>query len=140
MNKDTGFTDNMQTMHRVNRFEVFFNPYDDVKEQRVSLSDILRLNCHSIWGMGLGSDITFNFYDDDKNLVYNALMEYMKPVRGDLLIEIHCFNGQHDKYETISITGDPEFDNSNISFNWASNQPRDLSLVVKNAAVTSHRV
>ena len=119
--------------HRNNRYEVFFADASSQEEQ-----DILRLSCHTV--EKITEDlIKFVFFDFEGNKEYNSVNKLVRQNLGShSRISVVCYDGRHEVYETLSITGILSTEPI-VDLSWASNSSRNLVVYATSAIVTSAR-
>jgi hypothetical protein len=135
MSLDPGWKDSMKEVYRNNRYEVLF---DDVANMTEAVANTLRLSCHS--AKLQGDTLKLLFYDFEGNSEYNSVRYLVRQnLSSHIRLSIVCFNGKHEVYETLEITGIPETI-PQVNFDWSdSNSFRNLEITLTNIEVISKR-
>jgi hypothetical protein len=135
MNLDPVWKNNMKEVYRNNRYEVLFNDVANITEDR---ANTLRLSCYS--AKRQGDTLNLLFYDFEGNSEYNSVRYLItQNLSSYIKLSIVCFNGKHEVYETLEITGIPET-MPQVNFDWSdSNSFRNLEITLTDIEVRSKR-
>lgn len=136
MSLDPGWVNNINNPYKSNRYEVFFDSSLTLLEED---ANCLRLSCHTVQEISEDT-VKFVFHDFEGNKEYNALKLLVTKNAGKhITIPVVCYDGKHEIYERISITGilttEPVLD-----FSWFSgNSARNLVLYLSSVKIESVR-
>ena len=136
MSLDPGWVSNINNPHKSNRYEVFFDQGLLFYQEEI---DCLRLSCHTVQEISEDT-VKFVFHDFKGNKEYNALKLLVTKNAGKhITIPVVCYDGKHEIYERISITGIPTTEPV-LDFSWFSgNSARNLVLYLSSVKIESVR-
>lgn len=123
---------NLQEIHKINRYEVFFDNTGLSQEE----ANALRLACFAV-EQPSSRTVRFTFYDFEGSKEYKALNKLANST--SCKVAISCYDGAHNKYESITITGicstEPVLD-----FRWSAGTTwRNLVLYMTEVEIVSVR-